>query len=99
MMVVVLEVNAGLGGDQYLKGYQAVAKRYGALLVPDILKGILTNRDLKADTIHPNAKGHRLIAERVTATLRPLLEEADRRRAARDTKRSGFFLPAFQAIG
>ena len=99
MMVVVLEVNAGLGGDQYLKGYQAVAERYGALLVPDILRGILTNPDLKADTIHPNAKGHRLIAERVTAALRPLLEEADRRRAARDATRSGFFLPAFRAIG
>jgi len=99
MMVVLLEVNPGLGGDPYLKGYQAVVERYGALLVPDILRGILTNPDLKADTIHPNAKGHRLIAERVTAALRPLLQEADRRRATPDAKQSGFFLPAFRTIG
>ena len=58
-----------------------------------------TNPDLKADTIHPNAKGHRVIAERVTAALRPLLQEADRRRAVSDAKRSGFFLPAFRTIG
>jgi len=99
IMTVVLEVNPGLGGDPYLKGYQAVVERHGALLVPDILRGILTNRDLKADTIHPNAKGHRLIAERVTAALRPLLQEADRRRAAPDAKRSGFLLPVLRTIG
>ena len=85
-MAVVLEVNPGLGGDPYLTGYRAVVEQYGALLVPDILRGILTNPDLKADTIHPNAKGHRLIAERVTAALRPLLQEADGRRAAPHAK-------------
>jgi acyl-CoA hydrolase len=80
MMVVILEVEVGLGGDPYLVGYQAVAERHGAILVPDIMKGILTNPDLKADTIHPNAKGHRLIADRVIRILAPLLREANRRR-------------------
>ena len=80
MMVVILEVEVGLGGDPYLVGYQAVAERHGAILVPDIMKGILTSPDLKADTIHPNAKGHRLIADRVIRILAPLLREANRRR-------------------
>jgi len=44
------------------------------------MKGILTSPDLKADTIHPNAKGHRLIADRVIQVLAPLLREANRRR-------------------
>ena len=69
-MVAILHVNVGLGGDSYLQGYRAVADRHGAVLVPDILSGILTNPDLKSDTIHPNAKGHRLIAERVVKTVR-----------------------------
>ena len=80
MVVVILEVEVGLGGDPYLVGYQAVAERHGAILVPDIMKGILTSPDLKADTIHPNAKGHRLIADRVIRILAPLLQEANRRR-------------------
>jgi acyl-CoA thioesterase I len=82
MMVVILEVKVGLGGDPYLVGYQAVAERHGAILVPDIMKGILTSSDLKADTIHPNAKGHRLIADRVIRVLAPLLQEANRRRGS-----------------
>jgi acyl-CoA thioesterase-1 len=97
-MVMILEVNVGLGSDAYVKGYQAVADRHGAVLVPDILQGILTTSSLKVDTIHPNAKGHRLIAERVVATLRPLLDEAERRRGARGA-RSGFSLPAFAQVG
>jgi acyl-CoA thioesterase-1 len=81
ILTVLLEVNVGLGGDPYLAGFRSVAERHGAVLIPDLLKGILTSPDLKVDTIHPNAKGHRLIAERVGQTLRPLLREADRRRA------------------
>ena len=82
VMVVILEVNAGWGDDPYRAGFQAVAGRHGAVLVPDILRGILTDAGLKVDAIHPNAKGHRLIAERLLAVLRPLFSAADRRRAA-----------------
>lgn len=81
-MVVILEVNVGLMGDPYIEGYRAVAERYGAVLVEDVMRGILGNPDLKLDTIHPNAQGHRVIAERVVKVLRPLLREADRRRGA-----------------
>ena len=79
MMVMILEVTIGPEGDAYLKGYRAVAERHGAVLVPDIMRGILSNPDLKADMIHPNPKGHRLIADRVIEVLRPLLREADLR--------------------
>jgi acyl-CoA thioesterase I len=82
MMVVILEVSVGLGGDPYLEGYRAIADRHGAILVPDIMKGILSSPDLKADTIHPNAKGHRLIADRVIGVVAPLLTEANRRRGS-----------------
>jgi len=81
-MVVILEVNAGLMGDPYLQGYRAVAERHGALLVEDILRGILSQPDLKEDPIHPNARGHRVIADRVVKVLRPLLREANRRRGS-----------------
>jgi len=99
VIVVILEVTVGLGDDSYRNGYQAVADRHGAVLVRDILRGIVANPDLKADTIHPNAKGHRLIAERVIKTLRPLVEEADRRRGTSGTKSSAFPLPVFRSVG
>jgi acyl-CoA thioesterase-1 len=98
MMVVMLEVNVGLMGDPYLEGYRAVAKRYGAVLVEDVMKGILGNPDLKVDGIHPNAQGHRLIADRVIRVLRPLLQEADRRRGSAVRQSLHFPLPALRAV-
>jgi hypothetical protein len=97
-MVAILEVGVGLGGSAYLKGYQAVADRHGAVLVPDIMRGILNASSLKVDAIHPNAEGHRVIAERVVTALRPLLNEADRRRGAQGAG-SGFSLPLFRPVG
>jgi acyl-CoA thioesterase-1 len=98
-MVAILHVNVGMGGDLYLKGYRAVADRHGAVLIPDILSGILANPDLTSDTIHPNAKGHRLIAERVIRVLRPLLEDAGLRRGPPGQKSSAFPLPGFRSVG
>jgi acyl-CoA thioesterase-1 len=49
--------------------YAKICKAEGVLLVPEILDGILNNSDLKADEIHPNAAGYRLMAERVAAAL------------------------------
>jgi lysophospholipase L1-like esterase len=94
--VVILHVAVGLGGDPYRAGFEAAAKRHRAALVPDILQGILGNPDLKVDSIHPNAKGHRLVAERLLRALRPLLQEADRLRGpARGT---GLRLPALRVV-
>jgi lysophospholipase L1-like esterase len=76
-------VAVGVMSDPYLQGYRAIAQRHGALLVPDIMRGILSDPGLKLDPIHPNARGQRLIAERVAAVMRPLLVEAERRRAVR----------------
>jgi hypothetical protein len=81
-MVAILHVSVGLGGDPFLKGFREVAARHGALLVPDVMRGILSDPSLKLDPIHPNARGQRLIAERAVQALRPLLLEAERRRRA-----------------
>jgi acyl-CoA thioesterase I len=98
-MVVILEVKVGLAGDPYRAGYQAVANRHGAMLIPDVMRGILTSADLRADAIHPNAKGHRLLAERVATALRPLLAEADRRRGTPPTRSSAFRLLGVESVG
>jgi acyl-CoA thioesterase-1 len=79
-MVVLLGIKLGLFTDEYGPVYKKLAKQYDALLIPRVLKGILSDRKLKSDSIHPNGAGYRLMAERILKQVRPLLHEADRRR-------------------
>jgi acyl-CoA thioesterase-1 len=50
--------------------YAALAKDAGVPYEGDVIGEILRNAELKSDPIHPNAKGYRLIAERVAGRLR-----------------------------
>jgi acyl-CoA thioesterase-1 len=54
--------------------FPAVAKQTGSALVPFLLQGVAADtRYNQGDGIHPNAAGHRLIADHVWTYLRPLL--------------------------
>ena len=45
-------------------GYRDLADQTGAVLIPDIFKGIMGNRKLMSDPIHPNSDGYKIIAEK-----------------------------------
>jgi len=65
-------------GATYTEAFGAafsdVATRAGVPLLPFLLAGVAGDARLNlADGIHPNAEGHRVIAERVWPHLRPLL--------------------------
>jgi len=81
-MVVITGMKLGLFTDEYGAMMENIAQKFGALLVPQVTKGILTDSKLKSDPIHPNGAGYRLIAERVAEKIRPLLARADRERGA-----------------
>jgi acyl-CoA thioesterase-1 len=54
--------------------YGEVARRTGVPLLPFLLEGVAGEPALnQADGIHPNAEGHRIMAERVWLHLAPLL--------------------------
>ena len=60
----------------YVAAYNLVdaARQTGVPLVPFLLDGVAANASLNlTDGIHPNAAGHRIIAERLWPHLRPLL--------------------------
>jgi lysophospholipase L1-like esterase len=46
------------------RAFQELADETGAVLIPNIFEGIMGNRKLMSDPIHPNDAGYKLIAER-----------------------------------
>jgi lysophospholipase L1-like esterase len=48
----------------YGKAYAELAERTGVVLIPNVLDGILGNRNLMSDPIHPNDDGYELMAGR-----------------------------------
>ena len=77
-MVALVGMRLGLFTDEYGPIYREIARKRGALYIPEILKGILSDARLKNDSIHPNSAGYQLMAERILEQVKPLLEEADR---------------------
>ena len=53
----------------YGRGYRKLADETGAVLIPHILEGIMGNRDLMSDPIHPNDAGYKSMAERFREAL------------------------------
>jgi acyl-CoA thioesterase-1 len=83
-MVAIAGIRLGVFTDEFGAIYQDIAKEFGALYIPQVMQGILTDGKLKSDTIHPNGAGYRLMAERIAVKIKPLLREADRRIGRRD---------------
>lgn len=57
------------------KRYKSLAKKKGAVLIPNIMGGILNNRRFMSDSLHPNAAGYRVMADKFIKVLEPLLQE------------------------
>jgi len=76
-MVVLLGFRFPTLGPSYENMYERVADEEGCLLIPDLLDGILRDPALRSDAIHPNARGYRVMAERVAAPCRKLLQKAN----------------------
>ena len=53
------------------RGYQKLAEETGAILIPNILEGIMGNRKLMSDPIHPNDAGYKIMADRFYKAMRP----------------------------
>lgn len=60
--------------DEFRALYGELAKKNKTLLIPFLLKGVGGEPDLnQADGIHPNEKGHKIVAENVWAVLKDIL--------------------------
>lgn len=79
-MVAIAGIKLGLFTDEYAPIFEETAAEFGAIYIPQVMKGIFNDTKLKSDQIHPNSAGYRLIAERIAQKIKPLLNEADRLR-------------------
>jgi acyl-CoA thioesterase I len=79
-MVVLLGFRFPGFNANYEAMYARVAKEERALLIPDLLHGILTDPALKSDEIHPNGRGYGLMAERIAGPLKKLISHANDKR-------------------
>jgi acyl-CoA thioesterase-1 len=63
-------------GREFGSIYTDLARRDSLALVPFLLDGVAGNPDLNlGDGIHPNERGHRLLAQNVWRVLEPVLRE------------------------
>ncbi|MDH4945086.1 arylesterase [Sulfurimonas sp. C5] len=63
-VLLVAVPNFGLLGLSPLSLYEVLADEYKLMFAEDVLSDVLGKNQLKSDTIHPNDKGYKVIAER-----------------------------------
>jgi len=69
-VVVLLDVRGPIGSGEYRDVYQSVAEsNSNVVLVPNVLRGILTNTNLMSDLIHPNDAGYAIMADRISEAI------------------------------
>lgn len=67
--VVLLGVpNFGLFLSSY-EGYKTVAESTGVIFIEDVISEILSDDALKADSVHPNKDGYKVMAETIYSVL------------------------------
>lgn len=73
--IVMLGVRTGVWKDTYERDVMLFAEQQGVIYIPDVLSGILFNPVRLSDPIHPNSRGHEVLADRIEPVLRTLLEQ------------------------
>ena len=73
-VVVLLGVRGGVLVDNFADRFEKLAKEKRTVYVPNVLDGLLGNKEFMYDEIHPNDAGYARIAERVYRALQPVLK-------------------------
>lgn len=73
--VILLGIRGGILSDGYKDSFIDLSKKYHTIYISDVLDNVITKKDLMSDGIHPNDKGYKIIADRITPVLRELLDK------------------------
>jgi acyl-CoA thioesterase I len=72
-LVIVGGLDIPIWGRGFEEGYRKAADETGAILIPDILKGLLGNPEKMSDAIHPNDAGYGIMAGYFYEAMKPYL--------------------------
>lgn len=72
-VVLLVGLDGHIIGDGDRKFFDSLVKSRGTAYVPDILNGIFGRPEFMFDTLHPNDKGYRIMADRIGPVLQKLL--------------------------
>jgi len=72
-LVIVGGISIPLWGRGFGEMYQKVCKETQALLIPNLFDGIIGDKSLMSDPIHPNDRGYTLIAQKFYRAMKPYL--------------------------
>lgn len=72
-LVIIGGIDVPVWGRGFGKGYEELAEKTGSVLIPNVYKGIIGNRNLMSDAIHPNNKGYSIMANHFYEALKPYL--------------------------
>jgi lysophospholipase L1-like esterase len=75
VMVAIADISAGMFLAEYRSAFYNLAREKGAIFIPHILGGIITNPSMKSDFLHPNAEGYKMIAQYIYRNIKPYLEQ------------------------
>ena len=64
-MVALMDISAGFFFKEYRADFKKLARQKQAIFIPVVLYKIITNPAMKSDFFHPNARGYKIIANRV----------------------------------
>ena len=70
-LVVLGGIDIPFWGRGFAQAYRDLARETGAVLIPDIFDGIIGDRRLMSDSIHPNAVGYAVMAEKFHQAVQP----------------------------
>ncbi len=72
-LVIVGGINIPFWGRGFGEMYQKVCKETQALLIPNIFDGIINDKSLMSDPIHPNDRGYTLMAQKFYQAMKPYM--------------------------
>ncbi|MDD5108503.1 MAG: GDSL-type esterase/lipase family protein [Candidatus Omnitrophica bacterium] len=64
-MVALVDISSGMFFQEYRQAFKKLAIEKGAIFIPVVLSKIITNPAMKSDFLHPNARGYKIVANRV----------------------------------
>ncbi len=79
IVIAGMRMPPNLGGEyaeKFREAFSEVARKNSAAMIPFLLEGVGGSPELnQPDQIHPNPRGHQIVADVVWKTLEPLLVE------------------------